>query len=809
MEKNTAIFTSKADVLELLSSKVKFSKIEDIFTFTVNEWELNKNTILKEIQKKFKNIVIVRSSALDEDSIFESGAGNYQSILFVNPKSQKEISNAIKEVIDSFRFKGNLSNKNQIFIQKQTLNSILNGVIFTRTPKGGAPYYVINFNENKNTESVTKGENSNVIKIFKNIKLNKLDRKWRKLIQAVKELELILQNDYLDIEFGILKKEIIIFQVRPITIINSTISKNDENVVEKLISKNKIKFKKIIKSKKLTIDHSYFSDMTDWNPAEIIGNSPNLLDYSLYDYLIMHDAWHKGRTLIGYQNVKQYPLMVKFGNKPYVDIRGSFNSLIPNNIKKKYKKRLMKFYLNKLLIKPHLHDKVEFEILFTCFDYQIKNRLKELLRNNFNKNEINEIENNLIEFTHNSINEFPKFKKKCEISLDKMMKERNKIKHNLIRKNNSHKTQIKLIKKLLDECKNFGTIYFSSMARMAFIASILLKSLEKKGEISSKFVKIFMNSIKTPLSEFQYDLNKLELNKRSKKLFLEKYGHLRPGTYDITALPYKKQFSLLTNNEKSIDSNSIKEISKNYTEKINLLPLKIDNKTFLNFIKDAIVQREKLKFEFTKNLSETLELITKLGKSFDFEREDMANLDIKVILSGISKSKKENKNNWKNKIEKEKHRKEMNDKLVLPSLIFSEKNFDVINYHISKPNFITTTEISSEIIKLNKNEQIIPNINGKIILIENADPGYDWIFTKKPKGLITKYGGVASHMAIRCAEINLPAAIGCGEILFEQLLNSKKILLDCKNEQIISLEDAKTNELMEIKKTLKTLGYIK
>ena len=390
-----------------------------------------------------------------------------------------------------------------------------------------------------------------------------------------------------------------------------------------------------------------------------------------------------------------------------------------------------------------------------------------------------------------------------------MMKERNKIKHNLIRKNNSHKTQIKLIKKLLDECKNFGTIYFSSMARMAFIASILLKSLEKKGEISSKFVKIFMNSIKTPLSEFQYDLNKLELNKRSKKLFLEKYGHLRPGTYDITALPYKKQFSLLTNNEKSIDSNSIKEISKNYTEKINLLPLKIDNKTFLNFIKDAIVQREKLKFEFTKNLSETLELITKLGKSFDFEREDMANLDIKVILSGISKSKKENKNNWKNKIEKEKHRKEMNDKLVLPSLIFSEKNFDVINYHISKPNFITTTEISSEIIKLNKNEQIIPNINGKIILIENADPGYDWIFTKKPKGLITKYGGVASHMAIRCAEINLPAAIGCGEILFEQLLNSKKILLDCKNEQIISLEDAKTNELMEIKKTLKTLGYIK
>ena len=31
---------------------------------------------------------------------------------------------------------------------------------------------------------------------------------------------------------------------------------------------------------------------------------------------------------------------------------------------------------------------------------------------------------------------------------------------------------------------------------------------------------------------------------------------------------------------------------------------------------------------------------------------------------------------------------------------------------------------------------------------------------KKIKGLITKYGGVNSHMAIRCAELSVPAAIG-------------------------------------------------
>ena len=160
-------------------------------------------------------------------------------------------------------------------------------------------------------------------------------------------------------------------------------------------------------------------------------------------------------------------------------------------------------------------------------------------------------------------------------------------------------------------------------------------------------------------------------------------------------------------------------------------------------------------------------------------------------------------------VESEKENRLINDFFSLPPLIFSELDFDIIKFYISKPNYITSKKIQSKIVRITPHDERIPNLKNKIILIENADPGYDWIFTKKFSGLITKYGGVASHMSIRCAEIDLPAAIGCGEILFEQLSNSKQILLDCQNEQIISLEDSKTNELMEVKKTLKTLGYIK
>nr|AIE93127.1 Phosphoenolpyruvate synthase/pyruvate phosphate dikinase [uncultured marine thaumarchaeote AD1000_31_G03] len=101
------------------------------------------------------------------------------------------------------------------------------------------------------------------------------------------------------------------------------------------------------------------------------------------------------------------------------------------------------------------------------------------------------------------------------------------------------------------------------------------------------------------------------------------------------------------------------------------------------------------------------------------------------------------------------------------------------------------------------------SMENKILLIENADPGFDWIFTKNPAGLITKYGGVASHMAIRCAEMALPAAIGCGEIIFSRLVSSSKIELDCKNQQIFILEQEKEDQYVKEQIVLKSLGYIK
>jgi glutamine kinase len=122
----------------------------------------------------------------------------------------------------------------------------------------------------------------------------------------------------------------------------------------------------------------------------------------------------------------------------------------------------------------------------------------------------------------------------------------------------------------------------------------------------------------------------------------------------------------------------------------------------------------------------------------------------------------------------------------LPQLLFDEAGVHVVPFQVSHPNFITDKKITASCIRLSL-EKPAPSLKGKVVLIENADPGFDWIFSQQISGLVTKYGGANSHMAIRCAEFGIPAAIGCGEQRFELFCRSDKLALDCAAGLISSL----------------------
>ena len=101
---------------------------------------------------------------------------------------------------------------------------------------------------------------------------------------------------------------------------------------------------------------------------------------------------------------------------------------------------------------------------------------------------------------------------------------------------------------------------------------------------------------------------------------------------------------------------------------------------------------------------------------------------------------------------------------------------------LGQPNFITHKSVTAPVTILRTGET--PPIDGTIVLTESADPGFDWIFSHGIAGLITKFGGANSHMAIRCAEFGLPAAIGCGERSFSILSKAKVVELNAGNRSV-------------------------
>ena len=123
-----------------------------------------------------------------------------------------------------------------------------------------------------------------------------------------------------------------------------------------------------------------------------------------------------------------------------------------------------------------------------------------------------------------------------------------------------------------------------------------------------------------------------------------------------------------------------------------------------------------------------------------------------------------------------------NTYLVLPEVIFGVGDIDVIDIDEARPNFITDKIVEADTANLDEFDGT--DISGKIVVVTKADPGYDWIFTKNIAGFVTKYGGAASHMAIRCAEFGIPAAIGCGERIYSNITRMSRVKLDCANGKI-------------------------
>lgn len=774
-------FGTKAETLSRLEGKLQHAKVLAQVSFTVLEWiGENKEHIWSIVSKKFgRKPLAVRSSGQNEDTETQSNAGKFESVL--NVCGRNEFMRAVEVVAASF---GEYNDTDQILVQPMLEEVAASGVAFTVEPNTQGAYYVINYDDiSGSTESITSGSTNgdHLFYCFKEYNYIK-NLNMQKVCRCLKELETLFVQDNLDVEFAIdTAGELYVFQVRPLCVLHSAFS------VEKAVQKKALEsiYTKIKEQNKrkpfLYGKRTIYGVMPDWNPAEIIGIRPKPLALSLYKEIITDNIWAYQRDNYGYRNLRSFPLLIDFYGLPYIDVRVSFNSFIPVDLKKEVSDKLVSYYLDKLEKRPDLHDKIEFEIAYTCYTLDLPERISELREYGFTQEEVHEIIDALREMTKKIIDNEEGLWKKDYAKIEYLVE-----RYEMVQ--NSDLDKISKIYWLLEDCKRYGTLPFAGLARAGFIAIQLLKSMVNKSIISEEEYQLFMGDLNTVSSIMKKDM--LQLSKSS---FLSKYGHLRPGTYDITSKRYDAAPDLYFDWEtleckESLNLNGKQAEFKLTLSQMNKLRLTLhehglpeDVLGIFHFIKTAIEGREFAKFVFTKSLSLALQLFEEMGEEMGIGVEELAYADVNVIKSLYASGVyPENTIIESIRLGKDKYR--ITKSLTLPPIICHEDETYAFFYPETEPNYITLKKVSGEVVLLSDKTNI--DIRDKIVIIPSADPGYDWLFSHHIKGFITKYGGANSHMAIRANELQIPAAIGVGEKLFEYIKAVKAIELDSVGRRI-------------------------
>jgi phosphohistidine swiveling domain-containing protein len=718
------------------------------------------------IDKIGKGNYAVRSSAKDEDQLL-SQAGKYLSLMNVEAKF---LVKSIQQVFDSY---GDGYPDGEVFIQRYLSNSEASGVLFSKDPNTGSNYFVVNFAVGSDTQKITSGSSNGQTIVIHNscVDSEHLNHyPWiANLIKISKYCANFLKDDSLDIEFAVVNNFPTILQVRHLAT-----RKNEEVTSEhqtRVINEIQNKIVELQEANPFLVGKTtVLGVMPDWNPAELIGIKPNTLALSLFKELITDSIWAYERSNLGYRSVRSFPLLIDLAGHPYIDFRTSVNSLLPNAIDISLAEKLANLYINRLAKNPSLHDKVEFDVIISCFTLDFDEKIA-CYTDSLSSSEISKFRGSLIELTKNIILGNP-------YGLNAILAKHQQLEARFSAIAKSDMSDLSKIYWLIEDCKRHGTLPFGGIARAAFIATSILNSIVQIGVLTENDIRSFYENIDSSASTILPDIDALSRND-----FISKYGHLRPGTFDINTPNYENAFDSYFPNTKK---NLVTKHKRSDSQKDNLIDLiaksgvltelGVSARELINFAEKSIASRESIKFNFSKSISLILELIANIGEELGFSRKEMSQIHVQVFLEAY-KQTSSIENDIRNQILNGRVQLLESNAVWLPPIITSPHDVKYFELPKLMPNFVTQKSISAETLVMTKP---IENLDDKIILIESADPGFDWIFTRKIAGIVTCYGGANSHMAVRAKEVNIPSAIGVGEEMFQIYSKAKVLRLDCE-----------------------------
>ena len=775
-------FGTKAQTLASLQSSITSAVILGAVHFTVDNWQKAPSACLDEINKKLgEGPLAVRSSALAEDCANQSNAGAYTSRLNVDATDRTALTQAIDDVAASMSG----SPLDEVLVQPMAQNIVLSGVIMTFDIVHGAPYYVISYDDESGlTDSVTGGRGvSKTLLVYRgansvHVKSPRITR----FLNLARELEQICGTNTLDIEFGLTADQtLLLFQVRRIATSSAWHPITERRVARQLAQVEGYIRSRMTPQPGLLGQRTIFAIMPDWNPAEILGSTPRPLALSLYRHLITAATWREARHAMGYAALPPIELMVAFNNHPYIDVRASFNSFLPADLPREIGARLVDAWLDRLEEHPELHDKVEFEVAQTCYTFTFEEDWNSRYSDTLPARDLPVFAEAARKLTRDLLDLSPRGSLCCASEKARQLEAL----HASDRPTTDSFSVLQTACQLLRQCRDLGATPFAIVARHAFIAEALLRSAVRRRALREERLQQFKRSIRTITSGLLTQYDAVCRGQSDPAEFLERFGHLRPGTYDITSKRYDERDGLFQG--QGLGASPGSQPFTATQEELDALAGLLEKsglsakggEFLLDYARAATAAREEVKFIFTRVLSDVLNLLVSWGEGQGLSRSDLSFLRWEDIERLIFEPPVDDPDRLLLAIahDGEQRYGEANA-FYLSHIVRGVKDVYVATMHRSEANFVGAASVSASIVALDAYAPTNINLYEKIVCIENADPGFDWIFTRGIAGLITKFGGANSHMAVRCAELGLPAAIGCGEQIFERIVCAGSVELD-------------------------------
>ena len=464
-------FGTKAETLAALEERIENAQVLPQIRFSVDEWRDAGGRLSSIIARNggtapdwLAHPVIVRSSGLAEDGGTQSLAGHYLSVPDV--EGEAAIENAVAAVCAEFEGGGD-----QVFVQPMLRDVRMAGVLLTRDVATGGHYYVINVDRETGSTDAVTGGGTNDIDTYYHFKGAPPRDGWiERLVDLSIELETLFACDALDIEFAFAGDDrLYLMQVRPLVLPDSDQAASREATHDAL----RQVARRVVS---LSAPHPYllgrkaiFGNMPDWNPAEMIGTRPRALSLSLYKELLTDNIWAYQRDNYGYRNLRSFPLLASFAGMPYIDVRLSFNSFIPAGLADELAERLVTHYLEALEQDAALHDKVEFDIIYSCYTLDLPDRVARLAQKGFDADDQRVICEALRALTNRIIHDQQGLWRRDAEKIQELERRQAVVL-------NSDLDDLEKIYWLIEDCKRYGTLPFAGLARAGFIAVQFLRS---------------------------------------------------------------------------------------------------------------------------------------------------------------------------------------------------------------------------------------------------------------------------------------------------------------------------------------------